>query len=81
MDDKTKKKYSINVCRLHNHHYRFVRFECGPVISGTIFFYLGKKIFTIADAEDDYSEVHGEELHGQSLDTVNVKINNNDTSH
>lgn len=51
------------------------------VISGTVFYYIGKKFFNVADAEDDYSEVHGEELHGQSLDTVNVKIKNNDTLH
>jgi SulP family sulfate permease len=37
------------------------------VISGTILFYIGKKYFNVVDAEDDFSEVKGDELHGQSL--------------
>jgi SulP family sulfate permease len=37
------------------------------VITGTIFYYIGKKYFNVVDAEDDFSEVRSEELHGQSL--------------
>ncbi len=34
------------------------------VISGTIIFYLGKKFFGFVDAEDDFSEVHADDLVG-----------------
>lgn len=40
------------------------------VISGTIFYYIGKKYFNITDAEADFAEVHGDELHGQTIDSL-----------
>lgn len=34
------------------------------VFSGTALFYIGKKFFGVVDTEDDYEDVHGENLLG-----------------
>jgi len=38
------------------------------VFSGTILFYIGKKFFGVIDAEDDYEEVHSDNLLGQEVE-------------
>lgn len=38
------------------------------VISGTVFYYVGKKYFKVIDAEDDFSEVVSDELLGNAID-------------
>jgi hypothetical protein len=40
------------------------------VITGTVFFYLGKKLISITDAEENFAEVtisEGETLEGQAI--------------
>lgn len=38
------------------------------VFSGTIFFYLSKKLFNISDCESDFEDVHSDNLLGQAID-------------
>lgn len=38
------------------------------VISGTVLFYIGKKLFAITDAESDFEEIHSEQLLGQETE-------------
>lgn len=38
------------------------------VFTGTTLFYLGKKYFRVVDVEDDFSEVHGDELLGMAVE-------------
>jgi SulP family sulfate permease len=37
------------------------------VFSGTIFYYIGKKYFSVIDAEENFAEVHANELEGQAI--------------